>query len=534
MMGLITQSNLHTNYSQCIRIRSVEPGGCFEVNSNKRFIKLSIFSAIAGLLLLAGAMFLPRPAFVTPAAAAGDQPEANSVASPSATKTIYLPFITQPGTQRIFGIETWYAGPSNDMDLITQAGAYYIRRNALLWSDIEPTQGTRNWTAGATPGMEVEFKNIDSLGKKTILIIRRTPSWAQQVQNSFCGPMKETQIAAFANFMYDVVKRYSAPPYNVEYFELWNEPEAALENAERGDYIFGCWGSNAALGWQSGDPYYGGRYYAKVLKQVYPKVKSANANAKLLVGGLLFDCDPVNTIIDPNTNRAKDCTSSKYLEGILVDGGVDYFDGVSYHAYDYYYGGLGVYKNYNWKSAWNTTGPTQIAKTNYLKDLLAKYNGSSKTLILSETALVCDSGCDSTFQQTKANYLTQSFAVAAAQGIKSVIWYHFFDVWRESGLVDHRTTPQTIHPAYYAFQFAQKEIGNASSGREISQEKIKIFEINSSVGRVWVAWSLDGTTQKLSLPSTPLAAYDKVGNKISATNPMTVTVNPIYIELPSE
>ena len=219
-------------------------------------------------------------------------------------------------------------------NLLNQANFYFIRRNALIWSDIEPTQGHRNWTAASVVDLEADFKHASQQGKKIIMIVRSTPGWAQKVSGKACGPIQDEDIVAFANFMADVVRRYSVAPYNVMYYEIGNEPEAPTSTA-KGTETFGCWGDAT-------DPYYGGRYYASVLKQVYPKMKQANANITVMVGGLLLDCDPVNP------PAGKDCTMSRYLEGILVGGGGPYFDTVNFHSYDYYQGGYGNYSNSNW------------------------------------------------------------------------------------------------------------------------------------------------------------------------------------------
>ena len=81
-----------------------------------------------------------------------------------------------------------------------------------------------------------------------------------------------------------------------------------------------------------------------------------------------MDCDPVNPPeITKDSGQLRDCTSSKFLEGILEAGAGDSFDGVSFHAYDYYYGDLGVYGNEGWHSAATTTGPVLIAKSRFYK-----------------------------------------------------------------------------------------------------------------------------------------------------------------------
>ena len=46
--------------------------------------------------------------------------------------------------------------------------------------------------------------------------------------------------------------------------------------------MFGCWDDPE-------DAYYGGEYYAEMLKVVYPVIKEADPEAKVLFGGLLYE-----------------------------------------------------------------------------------------------------------------------------------------------------------------------------------------------------------------------------------------------------
>jgi hypothetical protein len=256
-------------------------------------------------------------------------------------------------------------------------------------------------------------------------------------------------------------------------------------------------------------------------------MKEANPNIKVVIGGLLLDCDPINP------PPGKDCRPSKYLEGILKAGGGPYFDVVSFHTYDYYYSALGVYANTNWNSYWNTNGPVIFAKYQYLKQVMAQYNISDKPVFCTEVALSCNSetqDCTSdTFQTTKAYYLAQAYATGIVQGIDASIWYFLIDRWRNTGLLSFEYQP---YKAYYAYKFAASELGTANSGIDISRTDVRILEINAPRGRVWVLWSRDGLNHSVSLPSKPNKGYDTFGNSISVSNPMTVGIQPIYLEMP--
>ncbi|MCU0489924.1 MAG: hypothetical protein MUE67_13375, partial [Anaerolineales bacterium] len=312
---------------------------------------------------------------------------------------------------------------------------------------------------------------------------------------------------------------YSAAPYYVKYYEIGNEPDAAADFLSGGE-TFGCWG-------EPSEAYYGGQYYAQVLKQVYPKMKAANSEINVLIGGLLMDCDPVNP------PAGKDCSMSNYLEGILAGGGGPYFDSVSFHAYDYYQGNYGQYTNGNWNSAYNTTGPTLLAKTQFLRSVLAKYGITGKKMIATEIAMVCQSQyvtCgDDKHQKTKAYYAVEAYAAAIAEGIVGSIWYHQYNVWNETGLMGINDTP--IFDAYHAVKFAGHKIGASNGGKNVSQGDFFIYELNTSNGRVWVVWSKDAANHDLTFSgSLPKAAFDTFGGVLSVKSTMVVGVAPVYLE----
>jgi hypothetical protein len=435
---------------------------------------------------------------------------------------IYLPFSVKNKyfpAPSAFGLETWSYQPNTTGTILFNQGAFHwIRRNGLLWSDVEASQGTYNWGADRVVSLEKDMLNAAGMAKQMILIVRSTPTWAQQVPGKACGPIQQEAIDDFADFMADVVQRYSLPPYNVLYYEIGNEIEAPTAGIP-GDEIYGCWGD-------PNDPYFGGRYYADVLKQIYPKMKSVNPNVQVLLGGLLMDCDPVNP------PAGKDCTISKYLEGILVNGGRDYFDAVSFHSYDYYEGGIGRYSNGNWYSAWNTTGPTVTAKIGYIRNLLSQYSASDKPIYLTEVALLCQdayrSDCGSAnFQRTKAHYIAQAYAVAIEQKVQAAIWYHQYDMWNHTGLMDVDDDP--VYEAFYAGKFASKQVGAVRGAQNRSDASFFIYDLDSTNGPLWLVWSKDGRTRDLTLNSTPAAAFDVFGNPVQVSARMEIGTAPIYI-----
>jgi hypothetical protein len=432
----------------------------------------------------------------------------------------YSPSVT-PGLP-VMGIEMYGISPENGLEPVIKSGAFWVRRNALLWSNVEPQQGKRNW--GALAGLEDEMKNASRDGLNLILIVRGTPFWAQKIPGVACSAVRPDKLAAFGSFMRDVVARYSSPPYSVKYWEIGNEPDIAPELVSP-DSIFGCWGD-------SKDIYYGGGYYAEMLKVVYPQVKAADPQAQVSIGGLLLDCDPVNPPeLPPGSGKLIDCTPSRFLEGILKNGGGDFFDIVSYHAYDYYADMVGAYGGERWHSAWNTTGPVSIAKARYIRSLLMTYGYPDKSLMNTESALLCISKgqqCQSEdFTNTKSYYIAEVYASALAEGLQANLWYSLTG-WRDSGLVDDMFQPL---PAYDAFRFSASMLQGAVFVSNIDQfPGIKGYEFSRKTQRFWIIWSLDGADHTIRLSETPMAVYDVIGKHLTASRDLNLTVAPLYIE----
>jgi hypothetical protein len=431
-----------------------------------------------------------------------------------------------PGT--VFGVEMNPLDNTGGLQQIrppqTQTG--WARGVDIDWALVEDVQGSPDWNLLA--GAETELDNAITAGLEPIVVVRGVPGWAQAVSGQGCGPILSSELAAFGDFMYALVSRYAG---QVKYWELYNEPDIDPDLLADKNGPLGCWGDEDDL-------YYGGQYYAEMLMEVYPRIKEADPEAQVLVGGLLLDCYPYGEVTCPID------TPAKFLEGILLNEGGAHFDGIGFHAYDYYSGAYGHYENSNWGASWDTTGPVLTAKAQFIQDRLNDYGVTGKFVMNTEFALLWDTpGLDNILENTKASYIAQAYASAIASELKANIWYDVTGTWgRNNGLL----VQDTLAPlnAYYSYQFASAKLKGATPlapGIRFGEDvKFYAFD-NASCGNaggvdcnVWVLWSLVDLSTQVTLPAEPELVENIYGVDFSRNQTLTIPMSPYYIEVDAE
>ena len=490
---------------------------------------------IIGLMIISLTITLMSLTNLGISKATAESPDVSQDVGADAEFITYLPAVIRddlPQVESVFGVDVGTIYPSGDLQAMRQAGAYWLRHD-VRWSDIQPN-GPNDWYTESLVGLEKQLLFAQDYDMQVILFIHSTPTWARfpEYFKYSCSPIQQEDFTAFGNFLNKLVSSYSSPPYNVLYWELYNEPDIASGGLLPYDSEYGCWGD-------ANDQYFGGGYYADMLQVVYQRIKKANSNAQVLLGGLLLDCNPDSKTGCKTEDEKK---PSRFLEGILrhngANDGGNYFDGVSFHAYDYYIGKLGRFGNPNWDSYWNTTGPVSIAKASFIRSLLTNplFGAQNKFLINTEAALVCGGSFDPPgeelcgeheFELTKAYYLIQSYTTAIADNLDGNIWYSALG-WRNSGLLYSDYSPR---PAYYAYRTLRSELVHAKfSSRITDYSGVSVYEFTRGFKRIWVVWSLDGKNKTITLPSTPSKVIDALGNYLIPVNPIEVTIKPLILE----
>lgn len=88
------------------------------------------------------------------------------------------------------------------------------------------------------------------------------------------APSPPAYLPKFASFLSALVNRYSKPPYNVHYWEIYNEPDNTDVNRA---WLGGCWGGK-------------GKEYGDMLKTAYPAIKAADPDAEVMLGSICTPC----------------------------------------------------------------------------------------------------------------------------------------------------------------------------------------------------------------------------------------------------
>jgi hypothetical protein len=435
-----------------------------------------------------------------------------TVASESGTYHIYLP-VVQKRRDVIppFGIETSRA--FTRLNLIEWSGELNVswtRMNGRIsWRDLQPEEGGEiRWEQLA--GFERELLALRQARIVPVVIVDDYPLWATVAPTS-CAAIRADKFAAFADFMQQLVQRYSNSTYNVYHWELGNEPDIDPRLVPR-DNVFGCWGD-------IDDPYYGGEHYGEMLKVVSPVMRQTNARVRVWIGGLLLD-RPLTT--DPNKGRPE-----LFLRGILESGAAPHFDVVGYHWYPSYWPSENkIDFDIAPFNPWFELGGGTLGKAAFLQQTMADYR-VDKPLVLNEVSFSCPNDrygsyewCESPapiFFELQADMLVRMMIrILSEERILGMSWYTLDGPgWRWGGLIRNGTS---FSPAYqaYAHLAARLEnttyVGRANYAPGVEAYRFRRDDLDNP-REVHVLWSQEDTIIPISVPQNKLlTALDRNGH----------------------
>lgn len=460
-------------------------------------------------------------------------PKATSTAKPAArppaeitpapAKRIQLPVAANGdrAAARLLGVAVEGFGNQYAYDRIAQLGAHWVRRyRELSWLAVEPVEGQLHWEVLAE--LEGELLRARADGFQPVINIQMTPEWAQGVASYPCGPVKRDKFEAFARFMEQVVARYgSQTRYGVHYWQIGNEPDVAPTEVWP-DAPFGCWGD-------PNDHYYGGPYYADMLKVVYPRIKAADPGAQVMMAGLLLECDPETMSPGNGCENERRWASGRFLEGVLINGGGPFFDVVDVHSYAVLRMDLPqrMHSYYAWSvPAGGGTGLPE--KIGFVRRILARYGFENKPVFAGEVALKCDDPTPECYE-VGAAFVPRVYVEAYNLNLVGATYYALITEFKFKGLLLPDFTPK---PAFAAYKYLGSQLGRARYQGAVTEfQGVAGGQFQGEDGRqLLVLWSADGSDVSLPLPAGFLGAYDKYGQKLDVTGGRLIAGwSPIYL-----
>ncbi len=400
-----------------------------------------------------------------------------------------------------FGVYVWKDGPQIAGGPELKATGAQWASVFIVWSDIEGMPGVYNWTQ-----TDALLDSISDNGFKTIVTIIGNPDWAA---DTICGPIHEEQLPRFSNFLTAITRRYSAPPYNIKHWALYNEPDNSNANGYFVNWLGGCWGGHHA----NALPDAGGAAYAHMLSYAYPAIKAGDPEANVLLGGLAYDYFSgidEGGIFDP-----------QFLDDILAAGGGDYFDIINFH----------YYKAFDWRWQSETNGiPNPYhrgisSKGWYLQNEVQRQTGKSKPVLCTEVGDGSREPSGEDRSEFQARYLVQTLIRGYYGGISPTIWFDGVDeMWlpggntmTSMGLLNDDLSPKI---AYLAYQTLTRELAGAHfvRTREDLGLRFEGYEFEVQGRSKLVLWDSESGQHTISLaiskPGGTLRVVEKTGQDL--------------------
>jgi hypothetical protein len=409
---------------------------------------------------------------------ASDHATIGHPSSALASTTIWLPVLASgpwPDPPP-FGVQL-YKNSVSLVDQIADTGAGWIRI-PLKWSQIEP-ENTQPRYFRWPEDLDEQLAALSSKNVRIILTLEGNPGWAATYAG---GPVDLVDMAQLVQFMRAAVAHYGVAPYNVKYWEFYNEPD-------NGDELY------ADLGWG----YFGNQpeAYVEMLSAVYSPIKDLDPQAQILFGGLAYD---------RWTNTGGPFVED-FFDKVLESGGAAYFDLMNFHYYP------------SFRDVWQPYGQGIIGKATYLRRKMAAYD-VYKPIICTETGMWSDEANGGS-DELQSRYVVQAFARSMAASLQPTIWFQLVDDKalgkHKTGLLDSDLRPK---PSYQAYQTAVQQLSAAEYIRtldsaETGSGEIEAYEflMDEGMTRIVTAWTNDEELYTLALAAPHVTVVDKFGGE---------------------
>ncbi len=410
---------------------------------------------------------------------------------------------------------------------LRQSGASWLRV-AVEWASVEPQNTTPDryrWASADAAVAAATEACLTMIGTHT-----GNPIWAAI---DSAGRISPQRLEELSEYLGALVERYDgdgiadAPNSPIiNYWEMYNEPDAA------GTYSVNGWGNH-------------GDEYAEMLELVYPTIKNANPNAKVLLGGLAYDW-----FVDNPQNPG--AFVRDFLDEVLKHGGGNHFDIMNFHSYPAFA-----------KEWTDNEGPGLYEKTAFVRAKLQEY-GLDKPIMITESgwhSSEIENGATVNKLGTpelQARYIVALFTQGMAQNVQTIIYWMLHDLGQPfpfaSGSVTN-DSPPSPKPAFAAYQVAVDYLGMAHFRQRLTRGEIEAYQFYDPRRSqpIYVSWlnpialdifperygSSKNKTETLKLPASRGTVRDIYGNVIEVLDGdggssdgairIRVSSQPVYI-----
>ncbi|AEF82706.1 GH39 family glycosyl hydrolase [Leadbettera azotonutricia] len=381
-----------------------------------------------------------------------------------------------------------HSGYSNDPDseyaLLNELGVEWVHQD-FSWSSIE--KADNQWTFGS---FDAYVTRANAEGKKVLGMLLYDVGWIHTGKGEPDKYVSEDEIPLFCDYARETVKRYNGKNGHgkVDAWAIWNEPN--LEDR--------FWKGTKA------------EFYAltKATAETIRALDAIEDTHTFLVGGLF------NTLATP-----------EWIDGIFTSGAMEKIDAIAYHPYTpNAFGAAGVYHGFK-----NQVAAHGFADKIWVNEIGYPTQGSYGTEVK---------------ESDMPEMVTKTMALLAADGAKTIFWYHLFDSQNRNpidsedwfGLVWKNGSDWQKKGGYDAFalcahQFRGKESRTISFPGSNLPGFIKTcyFEGNDN-SRILLVWNesvISTRNVKITLPGIDHKVWNLANGSsqdVGATN--TVTLYP--------
>ena len=401
---------------------------------------------------------------------------------------------------------SWYDWTATQVRTVPQQvaalGASWVLVKPIFWSVVEPTRGVSyNWS-----GYDAALAAPSAAGLQALGLIAMNPEWARQDQGQASGPIRDDAIEAFVAFARSAVARYSRPPYNIKTWMLYAEVDC-WDPAKCGAY--GHWGDHPDR-------------YAAMLARVYPELKAVSDDVRVVMGSVAL------------VTNASAPYRPDFFRGAMAAGAWQHVDAVGFNYFPVQ------------ADEWKQYGRDILGKVNYLRGIMAQYQGAESKDVICTEVLAEGPEQDPAKLNAQAMYLPKVYARAYSARV-AMLMYLGVAEWDERsgvGLLDKSGQPK---PAWYAYQYFAatmqdtRPVGAVNDpGGELrtSTSDLEGYRFaRAEPGReVWILWT-DATTSTAVVSAKEAVLRDKQGQvlPITPTGPTTfefvLSPEPVYLEL---